>query len=73
MKSVYNRKRGIYYLKIIVYITHYMLCLNSKSHIVPADGDRKNQSYIKADNAPEPFPADKSSLWNLQSHKPYKD
>lgn len=49
MESVYNSKRGIYYLKFIVAVTHYMICLNSKSRILPADGDRKNQSYIKAD------------------------
>jgi len=55
MGSVYSSERYIYYLKCIVSVTHYMICLNSKSHLLPADGDRKNQSYIKADKHQKHF------------------
>lgn len=49
MGGVYKSKRGIYYLKCIVSATRYMIHLNSWYHLLPADGDKKNQSYIKAD------------------------
>lgn len=72
MESVYNRERGIYGLKFIVSVTPYMICLNSKSHLLPADGDRKNQSYIKSDTHKNHFQPSSPFSGTLRAINPGK-